>query len=53
MLENVKQLRGHDKGRTLAMILSILRGSNEHEIPSDVPMSEDAIRSFTKTQLLG
>lgn len=42
MLENVKQLRGHDKGRTLAMILSILRGSNEHEIPSDVPMSEDA-----------
>ena len=28
MLENVKQLRGHDKGRTLEVILSILDGLN-------------------------
>jgi len=26
LLENVKQLRGHDQGRTLATILSVLRG---------------------------
>lgn len=42
LLENVKQLQGHDKGRTLATILSILRGESDREIPDDVPMSEDA-----------
>ncbi|MBU9818786.1 DNA (cytosine-5-)-methyltransferase [Rahnella sp. BCC 1045] len=42
MLENVKQLRGHDKGRTLKTILEILEGSNEHEIPESVPLSDDA-----------
>ncbi len=42
LLENVKQLKGHDKGRTLETILAILRGEQEHEVPSDIPMSEDA-----------
>ncbi len=42
MLENVKQLRGHDKGRTLKTILDILRGEDSHAIPDDIPMSEDA-----------
>ena len=42
MLENVKQLRGHDKGRTLKMILDILQGKHEQEIPEDIPMSEEA-----------
>ncbi len=42
LLENVKQLKGHDKGRTLEAILAILRGEHEHEVPSDIPMSEDA-----------
>ncbi|WP_443019913.1 DNA (cytosine-5-)-methyltransferase [Shewanella sp. OMA3-2] len=42
LLENVKQLRGHDKGRTLKMILDILQGQNEQDIPEDIPMSEEA-----------
>ena len=42
LLENVKQLRGHDKGRTLEAILSILRGEHEQDVPIDVPMSEES-----------
>jgi DNA (cytosine-5)-methyltransferase 1 len=42
LLENVKQLRGHDKGRTLRTILDILEGKHEQEIPNDVPLSKDA-----------
>ena len=46
LLENVKQLRGHDKGRTLQRILDILGGENEHDIPKDIPMSKDARESL-------
>ena len=46
LLENVKQLKGHDKGRTLNTILSILRGEANPDIPSDVPMSEEARNSL-------
>ena len=42
LLENVKQLRGHDKGRTLKTIMDILQGKNEHKIPQDVPMSKES-----------
>jgi DNA (cytosine-5)-methyltransferase 1 len=42
LLENVKQLRGHDGGRTLKMILDILQGSNQQAIPEEIPMSEEA-----------
>jgi DNA (cytosine-5)-methyltransferase 1 len=42
MLENVKQLRGHEKGRTLQTILAILEGRNGQELSADIPMSEDA-----------
>lgn len=42
MLENVKQLQGHDKGRTLKSILDILRGQGEHSVPDDIPISDDA-----------
>lgn len=49
LLENVKQLRGHDKGRTLETILSILRGEHTQEIPDDVPMSEEARDALTHT----
>lgn len=42
LLENVKQLRGHDKGRTLNTILDILRGQHHQEIPDDIPLSEEA-----------
>ncbi len=42
LLENVKQLRGHDKGRTLKTIMNILQGQHEQDIPEDIPMSEEA-----------
>lgn len=47
MLENVKQLRGHDKGRTLQTILEILEGRNDQEISTDVPMSKDARKALS------
>lgn len=46
LLENVKQLKGHDKGRTLETILAILRGEHREDIPDDVPMSEEARESL-------
>jgi DNA (cytosine-5)-methyltransferase 1 len=42
LLENVKQLRGHDKGRTLKTILDILQGKHDQKIPDDIPLSEEA-----------
>jgi DNA (cytosine-5)-methyltransferase 1 len=42
LLENVKQLRGHDKGRTLKMIMDILQGKHDQKIPKDIPMSGEA-----------
>lgn len=42
MLENVKQLQGHDKGQTLKTILDILEGRHLQEISEDIPMSEEA-----------
>ena len=46
LLENVKQLKGHEKGRTLTTILSILRGNSVEDIPNDIPMSDDAKNSL-------
>lgn len=47
LLENVKQLKGHDKGRTLQTILNILTG--ESDLPlDDVPMSDDAREALCK-----
>ncbi|HDZ53646.1 hypothetical protein LCGC14_0582760 [marine sediment metagenome] len=46
LLENVKQLKGHDQGRTLKAILAILEGRNVPKIPKTVPMSEEARRSL-------
>lgn len=46
LLENVKQLKGHDKGRTLQTILEILRGENNRKIPSKIPMSTEARSSL-------
>lgn len=39
LLENVKQLRGHDKGRTLKTILEILKGEHKGTIPKSVLLS--------------
>jgi DNA (cytosine-5)-methyltransferase 1 len=50
LLENVKQLRGHDKGRTLKTIMDILRGEHSATIPKNIPMSEDA-RKGLETKL--
>lgn len=48
LLENVKQLRGHDKGRTLKTIIDILQGKHVQAIPDDVPMSEEARRALSE-----
>ena len=47
LLENVKQLRGHDKGKTLETILNTLTGIKSEKIPIDIPMSEEARVSLT------
>jgi DNA (cytosine-5)-methyltransferase 1 len=47
LLENVKQLRGHDKGKTLSTILSILRGESRVDIPNDIPISGEARKSLS------
>jgi len=47
LLENVKQLRGHNKGKTLETIMAILRGEHEQDIPTDVPMSQEARNALT------
>jgi DNA (cytosine-5)-methyltransferase 1 len=39
-------LKGHEKGRTLTTILSILRGNSVEDIPNDIPMSDDAKNSL-------
>lgn len=46
LLENVKQLRGHEQGRTLETILGILTGSTVPKIPDEVPISEEARKSL-------
>lgn len=48
LLENVKQLQGHDKGRTLKTITDILRGEYDQDIPEDVPMSEEARHALSE-----
>ena len=48
LLENVKQLRGHDKGKTLKTILAILRGEEDQIIPDDVPLSEEARHALSE-----
>lgn len=40
LLENVKQLKGHDKGRTLNTILSILQGEAP-SLPDDIVLSDE------------
>ena len=46
LLENVKQLKGHDKGETLKTILKILRGENNHSISDNIFMSAEARESL-------
>ncbi len=46
LLENVKQLRGHDKGRTLRTILDILSGTTTTELPEEIQMTNEARASL-------
>jgi DNA (cytosine-5)-methyltransferase 1 len=48
VLENVKQLKGHDKGQTLNTILATLRGELEQKIPDSIPMSDEARKALNK-----
>ena len=48
LLENVKQLKGHDGGRTLATIIEILEGRSTGKIPDNIPMSNDARKSLSE-----
>lgn len=48
LLENVKQLVGHDKGRTLQTILGTLRGTLNQTLPEGIPMSDEAKKSLSQ-----
>lgn len=48
MLENVKQLQGHDKGRTLKTIVDILQGNHEQEVPEVIPMSDESRHALSQ-----
>tara|TARA_Y100000590_G_C15689243_1_gene1002796 strand:+ start:479 stop:1705 length:1227 start_codon:yes stop_codon:yes gene_type:complete len=41
LLENVKQLKGHDQGNTLSRILDVLEGKNIRPIPKNISISKD------------
>ena len=47
LLENVKQLKGHDKGRTLKTILAALTGK-QPRISEDIAISEEARKALSK-----
>ena len=46
LLENVKQLKGHNKGHTLNTILSVLNGDSNLLFEDDIPMSNEARSSL-------
>ncbi len=47
LLENVKQLRGHDKGRTLQTILSVLKGEHT-ELPENLSISAETRKALSE-----
>ena len=48
LLENVKRLKSHDKGKTLKTILNILEGKTIPNIPDKVPMSDEARKTLSQ-----
>ncbi|MEB6666334.1 DNA (cytosine-5-)-methyltransferase [Acinetobacter vivianii] len=48
LLENVKQLQGHDKGRTLKTILEILRGEFDQELDHEVTLSDETKKALSE-----
>lgn len=49
MLENVKQPKGHDAGRTLNTITDILSGKGSKDIPDNSPVPNEARRALSCT----
>lgn len=51
LLENVKQLKGHDKGRTLEIILQFLEKNREgnaiQAVPENIQMSDEARKALS------
>ena len=45
LLENVKQLRGHDKGKTLGTIMDVLMGRNESQLDG-LELSEESRKAL-------
>lgn len=48
LLENVKQLVGHDKGKTFKTITSILEGKNDLELDNDIKLSNETLEALSK-----
>lgn len=48
LLENVKQLQGHDKGQTLKTILEILRGEFDQELDEELALSETTKKALSE-----
>ena len=48
LLENVKQLRGHDKGQTLKTIMSVLKGEAAPDLDNSIPVSAEARKTLEK-----
>jgi DNA (cytosine-5)-methyltransferase 1 len=48
LLENVKQLKGHDKGNTLKTIMDILKGDHDFEVTDEIPISEEARHALSE-----
>lgn len=46
LLENVKQLKGHQKGETFKTIVDILEGRNNREIPANLQISDEALETI-------
>lgn len=48
LLENVKQLQNHDKGRTLQTILEILRGEFSEQADLEIDLSEETKKALSE-----
>lgn len=48
VLENVKQLKGHNNGETLKTILNILKGEGNNKIPNDINISKSSKQALEK-----
>jgi DNA (cytosine-5)-methyltransferase 1 len=50
LLENVKQLKGHDKGNTLRTIIDVLEGNNsiDKEDLKDMTLNDDAMKALSE-----